>query len=547
MSYWERLRAKSPVPELLAIWLVLTALNLTKAVHIDDTAYLETAQHILTDPWHPMTGLVNWSGTRTPIHEINQPLLFSYLLAALMAAFGESDVVLHSLVPAFSLLAVIFFYLAAARITPRHALVYTALFALGPVFVPGQNVMMDVPMAAFWCVVLWAMLRDAPERRGRLYLIAALAVSAASLTKYTSLVLVPVFFFVVIQRRHWRFLWAPALPVAALVLWSVFNYLDYGGLHLFERRAGVIDLPWRVPELVVMLGAVAPFTPAFVPALARRRIGWLLLAGSVVGGLVSLLLPLPAASEPCSRGGYAVLRALFVANGLLLIALCVDAGLGAIRRPERRARGLMLILLLVTVTAFVAALSPFMAARHLLVVVALALLLLADGIEPAADGPWRAVGLVATIALGLTLGVSDWRYADVYRAAAARIDADLSRTGDRRGTVWFLGHWGWQWYAARAGMRQYDAATSRLRPGDVLVVPSYVQREGLRPGQERQLEPQARVLAIDSDELTFVRTGWPCAGYYALALTDAVPWTVSEMPLERFVIVRVVADAEPAK
>jgi hypothetical protein len=40
---------------IISIWLVVTAFNITKAAHMDDTAYLEIARHILVDPLHPIS------------------------------------------------------------------------------------------------------------------------------------------------------------------------------------------------------------------------------------------------------------------------------------------------------------------------------------------------------------------------------------------------------------------------------------------------------------------------------------------------------------
>ena len=55
-----------------------------------------------------------------------------------------------------------------------------------------------------------------------------------------------------------------------------------------------------------------------------------------------------------------------------------------------------------------------------------------------------------TALLGLTLAVSDYGYAHIYRVYARRIPSELP--ADAR--IWYAGHWGWQWYANQAGMQQ---------------------------------------------------------------------------------------------
>ena len=61
-------------PNAIIALFVLTAaaVNVTKPVHIDDTAYLEIAKAILHDPWHPLSQSINWGDTAAPIFEINQ-------------------------------------------------------------------------------------------------------------------------------------------------------------------------------------------------------------------------------------------------------------------------------------------------------------------------------------------------------------------------------------------------------------------------------------------------------------------------------------------
>jgi len=58
----------SELAVLLLLWMFATVLNLTKAYHIDDTVHLEIAQWIIREPWHPMSGQINWSENTEPIH-----------------------------------------------------------------------------------------------------------------------------------------------------------------------------------------------------------------------------------------------------------------------------------------------------------------------------------------------------------------------------------------------------------------------------------------------------------------------------------------------
>jgi 4-amino-4-deoxy-L-arabinose transferase-like glycosyltransferase len=269
---------------------IVTALNLTKAVHIDDTAYLEVAQHIQDDPLHPMAGQVNWIHESEPIHRINQPHLWFYLLALCMAVSGDQEITFHLLMALFSLGCILLFYLLARHWAQRHALLLTALFCLGPAFLPGQNLMCDVPMLCLWLLFFWALIRGHPSQRAvGWYALADVAAAAACLIKYTSVVLLPILVIDVAWQRRWRALLALLIPLGALAAWSAFNYYDYGGIHILERSPATLreeGLRRRMISWLIGLGAVAPFAVMYLPRLWERPRGRLLLAGCLMVGVL---------------------------------------------------------------------------------------------------------------------------------------------------------------------------------------------------------------------------------------------------------------------
>lgn len=535
------------VAALGAVWLVVTGLNLTKAVHIDDTAYLEVARLIRADPWHPMAGTVHWGPTAEKVSAINQPHLFFYLLAAVMAVVGEREWAFHALEAVFSLGAIVFFYLLARRWAPAHALYLTALLALGPAFVPSQNVMVDVPILCLWLACFWALLRAFDSARPARYEATAGAAAAlACLIKYTSLVLLPVLALAAAFRRRWRSAWVLALPLGALAAWSLFNYLDYGHVHLLtrdqgERPSGIFLT--RCLEWLICVGGITPFSILYIPFLTRRRWGRVLLLVSLAAGVANLLWGL---SNHVGDGNTSLLRAAFLANGLLLFTATLAVVFGGYRdsRWNRDAAGAYFWMLLgawlLGVSAFIVLLAPFVAVRHALLIVPVFLLVVGRELLGRLPGPWLAAAGVATAGLGLILGVSDWVYADVYRQEAGRIMAKLGP--DR--TVWFVGHWGWQWYARNAGMRQYDYSSSRLREGDYVVDPLFAHRQPLSKQDEKRLH-KVEIVTAPSGPATRVRTqsSYPGFGFYSSNLV-VPPWSISGGPLEEFRIYVVGPEAE---
>src|ERR1022692_1571706 len=266
---------------LLALWAVVAAFDLSKAVHIDDTAHLGIARAILANPWHPMSGLVNWGDTAAPIHQLNQPHLLFYLMAAVMKVVPASfELWLHVVWVLISGLAIAFFYGLARQMEVQRPLTWTAIFCLGPAFMPSQNLMVDVPLVAFWLAFFYALSRR--DERGGL-LTAAVLAGAACLVKYSSLVLLPILALVIARVRRPRALVLVLVPIGALAGWSLFNWFDYGGIHIFARPIATGAVPGllrrfavivaRVGLWLVALGAVAPFTLAFVGPLTSSRGG----------------------------------------------------------------------------------------------------------------------------------------------------------------------------------------------------------------------------------------------------------------------------------
>jgi hypothetical protein len=99
--------------------------------------------------------------------------------------------------------------------------------------------------------------------------------------------------------------------------------------------------------------------------------------------------------------------------------------------------------------------------------------------SPAGAAAARArlrIPLLFGVALGALFAASDLADALAERAAVAAAEARMRELGadPARETRWFVGHWGFQFYAERAGMRAVVPGHSQLRAGDWLLVPEGV-------------------------------------------------------------------------
>jgi hypothetical protein len=538
------------------------AFDLGKAAHVDDTAYLEIARAIAADPLHPMSHLVNWGDSATPIHDVNTPHLLFYLMAlVLKLAPAHWELALHVLWELFSGAAVWLSYGLARELSAPRPLLWTALLCLGPAFLPAQNLMVDVPLLALWLGFFLLLARAEPEAAAlhRRLALAGLILGAACLVKYTSLALLPIFWLAVIWRAGRRGVWLALVPLAVLVAWSLLNWFDYGGVHLLSRpssaaaggtlrRAGV--LATRGALWLIALGAMTPFSAVFVPALGRDRAGRRLLAATLTIAAGTVLIGrLALPHEPAVQS---VLRGLFLANGALVAALALRGARqlpwGALR-SGREPRGWLLYGWAGGAALFIVVLSPFIAVRHVLLAIPALYLLIARGPEGARlSRRGMALGLALTTLVGVTLAASDQSLAEVYRQQAPALAARFCGGGARCVAV---GHWGWQWYAERAGMAVYDRQRTVLAPGDRVIIPELPGKQDLRPDDAARLSLLAD-LAVPASYLTLVRTmatehsgpqGDRAGGYYYF--WTSVPWTITDRPLDRFRVYDVRAEIAP--
>jgi hypothetical protein len=132
-----------------------------------------------------------------------------------------------------------------------------------------------------------------------------------------------------------------------------------------------------------------------------------------------------------------------------------------------------------------------------------------------------------TAFLGITLAISDYFYADVYRIQANKIKAMLPENTQ----VWVIGHWGWEWYAKLAGMHPYDNQQSDLQNGDYVVLAEYVHQQQISTRDKLRLKPIRRI-EIPAPVTTWLRTTYTdqLGGYYAYVYPYLLPWRFSNAP-----------------
>jgi hypothetical protein len=272
----------------------------------------------------------------------------------------------------------------------------------------------------------------------------------------------------------------------------------------------------------------------FAPLLWPRR-GIIL--GTIPAGLAGLALWIGwlhpgAVPFEAHRGLVGVQFAFGVGGGISVLALA-----GADWWRQRDAEAALLALWVLGTLFFAGFLNWTVNARSVLPLIPAAGILLArrlEGASPAHAG-WRGAvpggALLASGLLSLWVTLADAELANSARRAASLVHA---RTQDESRTVWFQGHWGFQYYLQSLGARPLDFESNEARPGDLMIVPrNNTDAPGVPPGVVGSRETLALPLRSWLTTMSTERgAGFHAAGWGPL------PFAFGPVPDERYQILR---------
>lgn len=490
---------------------VMTALTAIKPLHIDDTYYYYLARQIVAHPLDPYGFFGYWGQWPMVAIELLSPALLSYWLAIPIGLFGDNPMAWK----VFLFPVALVLLLAARNLGDRFAGgrgVWVALaIAFSPAVLPAFNMMLDVPQLAFALAALATMVR-AVECGGRLTaVLAGLLAGVACQLKYNGLLVPPLLFaYALLFGRPLLGLLAATTAFGLFVSWEALLHLKYGTSHFLHALLDAARDPspgWenRSRIYVALLGNLGYLSA--IPAVALLGVFWRrggAKTGAIVAGAFAMLgiaawvLPLfgPYEQSLALGLGAVVVIAVLAALGFLIRDV-VDARHRLFSADGTHGR-LSLFLIIWFVLEFVAHvyLSPFGAVRRALVLYVLTVIIFfrvgMRGV-PVGEGRWAAGAVVVAIALtGFWVYYIDWHEADTSRRAADEAAAVI-RNHDPQARIWYVGHWGFAYYADRQGMRPLVPDYSRLNAGDWVVVPQGVDQ-------------QAFVISPDSFELVAERS-----------------------------------------
>jgi 4-amino-4-deoxy-L-arabinose transferase-like glycosyltransferase len=519
-----------------------------KAFNIDDTLFIYVARQITQHPLDPYGFKVNWFLDAVPMaHETKNPPLAAYYIAAAARVVGWSERALHLAFLLPALAAVLGTYRLAQRFT-TSPLLAAATTLLTPVFlVSASSVMCDTLMLALW---LWAIIfwiEGLEPQKPRYLAISALLITLCALTKYfgASLILLLAAYSLARQRRLGNWAWYLLFPVLALTGYQHWTKAVYGLRMISEAAhmsAGVRQarqssvLATTLVDLSFLGGLTLPAL-TFAPIIWSRK---KILAVCVVSGIAGFLISrgqigLGAMLWPFDFYQHWFLvgieLTLFIAAGFSVIALAAaDAW------KNKDADSLLLMLWILGTFIFTGFYNWAINARSVLPLIPAAAILIARRVDALRSASIRWRSAMLAIPLAVAGGVSLWltwadtELANAARTAAAQIE---HKTRNQPGTVWFLGHWGFQYYMESFGARPVVVNNPPHQPGDFLATAGNRLLFEMRP----ELVGSRDVIQIPMPlGITTIQSELG-TGFYSADL-GPLPFAIGPVPPERYELIR---------
>ena len=474
---------------------------LGKPFNVDDPLFIWAAQHIQQHPANPYSFTVEWGWTRFPMWKVTEnPPLVCYYLALTGALFGWSEWALHSALLAPAVAVVLGTRRLAGHFCGRP--VFAALLALFmPVFLISANtVMCDIAMLAFWvwAIVLWIEGLEAGSINK--LAMSGVLMALAEMTKYYGACLIPLLAAYAVARQLPVRKWGQCLiiPAGVLCLYQYGTAAMYGESLLYramdyatyyQGQAGASRMQNGVCGLMFAGGCLTTVV-FFAPHFWRQR-GALFVAAAMLAGILLLLLS-PLWKSHDNRPWIQAQMILWSMGGMMVLTLAL------LNVWRRRDAGSILLMLWVGGTFVFAAFCNWSVnGRSILPMTPAAAILIVQWLEKNSRVMTNAVRLsfLASVLFAVMALCGDFS-----RAVAVResVDEVAEKYASRGATLWYEGHWGFQFYMDQAKAKPMDFKQGGYRPGDYVVVPA--NNTNLFP-------PDARRASL-ADVFTVAVPGW---------------------------------------
>jgi hypothetical protein len=329
-----------------------------------------------------------------------------------------------------------------------------------------------------------------------------------------------------------------ALPLAVLFGYERWTAALYGHGMLSDAANAAAELQWAGDQKawskfligLSFSGAVVPGVFFLSPRLFSRR----LLAGSAVTALAAALL---LVRNPANAGSVIDLKKIqpFLAIELVLLIVSglVTLALGVSSLKRRMAPEVVLLSLwLLGTFVYSSFVNWTINEPPLMLIGPPAAILLSRRLagRGAPSVRWVAASLTVAAILSLAVCWGDYCFANAGRAAAERV---MSLPRPEGSTVWFQGHWGFQYYMEERGAQAVDFTSTIFEPGDLIVLP---RNNSLVLDMHPRYIASSEVVKLAASVWVTTMSSAVRAGFYS-HLWGPVPFTFGPIPLEKYDVV----------
>ncbi|MFO0937014.1 MAG: hypothetical protein U0798_10925 [Gemmataceae bacterium] len=456
----------------LVIAVLLTVLNACKPVAVDDTAYLTMARHLARHPGDPYGFDQFWYARPQPAMEVLAPPVLPYWLGLGIALFGEHEFLLKLWLFPFAALLTFSLRSLLKRFAAGTETLLLPLIGFSGIVLPLFGFMLDLPALALSLTSLEWFARGGRFQTG----VSAILLALALQTKYTAIVYPSVIiWFGITNGRVWSAVVIVLGSVLLFAAWEGWLFHHYGHSHFWfhatEERPAQSLYEAKMALVSPMLSYLGGLAIGLA-LLASRATGWWrgmewIIAVMALSSLTAIAVLPGYPSERVARNTMPLLGVLF------LIAVGISAFRIGVR--DRISRFLIGWWCLELASYFV--LTPFPAGRRVIGLALVSAMIFARSISISTySNRWPSWAILALGPfIGLTVYAIDVWDAQPEKRLAQNAQQWLAGKG---GTVWFNGHWGFQYYCERAGMKPVDCDVSLLEPGDWLVFPAIPDDQG---------------------------------------------------------------------
>lgn len=456
--------------------LLLCLLNLVKPLEIDDPAYYAFSRQAARHPTDPYGFRLLWFQQAQPAHEILAPPAFNYWLALGLRLFGESPWVAKAWLFPICLLLSASLSALLRRFAPsiRKPLLWMTM--LSPAVLPLLSLMIDVPSLALTLTSVELLLRSCDRNSWRTAAFAGVVAGLAMQTKYTA-VTAPLVFMAAAatgnRRRSAIALGAVAVACAVAVFasWELFVAWKYGQsqfvVQIAQHRATWLNRAELATSIISLLGGVGAPLGLLAMLACGVRHRWIVLSAlAIVAGLILVGYPPRWLDERITR------LIAFGVPGLITAAMLVGTSLTAFGRSEPGRQQFFLALWWLVELGVALVISPWSASRRVIGLVVVGTLLAGHRIGVVDAIRRRSVRFVAAFGIGLGLFYHSIDTLDAwaeYQIVAETRDwiSGVDPYGD---PIYFVGHWGMQFYAGQAGWHDVELDKTHLPTWTWLVI-----------------------------------------------------------------------------